>query len=64
MSKQLFLEILREARRLKNVLGWDWTTRRAYLLGMIRAFLIHYDDIRAGQNIQDYWKCQASGAER
>jgi len=63
MEKQLFWELLHEARRIKNVLGWGENTRTAYLLGMMRTFANHYDEIRAGQNIVECWKCKADGAE-
>jgi len=63
MTKELFFELLREARRLKNVLEWDWRARRGYLLGMMCAFRNHYEDIRSGHNIQDYWNHQQNGAE-
>lgn len=55
MQRQIFFNLLHEARRLKNVLGWNRMARRGYLLGMMRVYLLHYDDIKAGQNIRDYW---------
>ena len=62
VSKQLFFELLREARQGK-ARGWELMQRRFYLLGMMRSFLNHYEEIKAGQNIQDCWKAQNSGAE-
>ena len=63
MTNQLFFELLHEARRIRFVLGWDWKTRRGYLLGMMRAYLLHMADLEIADNMTDYWKHQNSGAE-
>ena len=61
MQKHLFFTLLREARRLKNVLGWDWEARRGYLLGMIRMYLISQDNIRESQiNMSDFGALDAA----
>ena len=62
MRKELFFELLHEARRLRSG-GWNWGARRGYLMGMVKAYLLHYEDIRSGQNIRDVWKHQQNGAE-
>ena len=65
MKHHLFFILLREARRLKNVLGWDWKARRGYLLGMIRMYLISLDNIRESQiNMSDYGALDAAADQR
>jgi len=46
MPKHLFFELLHEARRLRFTLGWDWRTRRGYLLGMMNAYRLHWEVLR------------------
>jgi len=60
MNKRYFFDLLHVARTMKH---WRKTDRQLYLCGMIRMFLLHIDDIRAGQNMKGYWQSQQSGAE-
>ena len=62
VNRQVFFELLHTARYLKSQQKFPPFMRKTYLLGMIRMFYFHIEDIKAGQNIQDYWKHQCSEA--
>ena len=62
-DKRLFFQLLHGARRVKNILGWAYLARRAYLLGMMRAMLENIEDYQIADNMRDCWKHQRSGAE-
>ena len=64
-NKHLFFTLLGEARRLKNVLGWDWKVRQGYLLGMMRMYLISQDNIRESQiNMSDFGYFDVAAGQR
>uniref|UniRef100_A0A6M3IQ85 Uncharacterized protein n=1 Tax=viral metagenome TaxID=1070528 RepID=A0A6M3IQ85_9ZZZZ len=72
MPKQMFFEMLHQGRYIKKVLaeapGFNSRVsklcRKMYLLGIHQTLETHMDEIKAGQNIIDYWKHQQSQAER
>lgn len=56
----LFLELLHKGREQKGVVDF---IRLAYLGGYRLALKQHLEDIKIAENMNDYWKHQASGAE-
>jgi len=62
-DRRLFFQLLHSARRVKNILGWTYLARRAYLLGMMRTMMENYEDYQIAENMRDYWRNQRSGAE-
>jgi len=59
IERQIFFDLLHEARRLKKT-GWQRLSRRAYLFGMIRHYFLHREELNIAENMKDYWKCQRS----
>ena len=57
---ELFMELLHKAREKRHIVDF---LRLAYLAGYRLCLKQHLEDIKAGQNIQDYWRHQQSGAE-
>ena len=71
MEKQLFFELLHQARHIKAVLaavpGMDSRLsklgRKMYCLGIRRALENHLEDIKIADSMKSYWANQNSGAE-
>lgn len=70
MDKIIFFELLREAREIgqSRTGGYTKQLRRlwvaAYREGMKRMYQLYQEDIAAGRNIKEVWRCNNSGAER
>ena len=63
MTNHLFWDMLHTGRELEKR-DISRIMRRMFLLGMKQLYLLREDDIIAGENIRDYWKCLNSGADK
>ena len=57
LQHQIFFDLLHSARRLKKV-GWMKWDRRAYLLGMLRLFCLHRDDLELADIRKKYYNLE------
>ena len=53
-ERDLFFDLLHNARRLKRELKWPWLTRRVYLLGMMRVFVDRSEDFKMADQLRDF----------
>ena len=59
-GRKLFFELLRTARWLKSERR-NPIVNRAYMIGMMRVMLNHYEDFGIADSMKDIWKGKNSG---